>query len=71
MKVKKVLTMNAEYVYCSYSGLEINDATGDEAVVGMTKELWFELEEKVIAKCNRYREEDKQKLLEEKENADG
>ena len=70
MKVKQVLTMNAEYIYCSYSGLEINDAAGDEAVIGLTKEQYFELEQKIIAKCDRYREEDKRKLLEEKENVD-
>lgn len=64
MKVMQRLTMNAEYIYCSYAGLEINDAAGDEAVIGMTKEQYFELEEKIIAKCNRYREEDRRKAEE-------
>ena len=64
------VTMKAEYVYLSYSGLEINDATGNEMIVNLTEEQIFEVRDKFIAKCDRI-EENRRKLLEEKENADG
>ena len=70
MKVMQRVTMKAEYVYLSYSGLEINDATGNEMVVNLTEEQIFEVRDKFIAKCDRI-EENRRKLLEEKENADG
>lgn len=70
MKVMQRVTMKAEYVYLSYSGLEINDATGNEMIVNLTEEQIFEVRDKFIAKCDRI-EENRRKLLEEKENADG
>ena len=69
MKMKKVVTMNYKRAFCSYNGVEMTDAKGNEINIIMSEDHYIELSDLLEDKKRRI-EKSRLEELEEKRKAE-
>ena len=68
MKIEQHVDIKYNWSYCTYNGLEIEDADSNKIVIRMSEEQIIDLAEKLNAKVEYINEKRKEKL--EEQNAE-
>ena len=70
MKIEQHVDIKYNWSYCTYNGLEIEDADGNKIVIRMSDEQVIDLSEKLNAKVEYINEKRKDKVEEQNAEAD-
>ena len=65
MKIEQHVDIKYNWSYCTYNGLEIEDADSNKIVIRMSEEQIIDLAEKLNAKVEYINEKRKEQLLKE------
>ena len=70
MKIEQHVDIKYNWSYCTYNGLEIEDADSNKIIIRMSDEQIIDLSEKLNAKVEYINEKRKEKLEEQNAETD-